>query len=168
MGANQVFLLQLSGSQTLNMGTAMLSVQLQPSSIFVWNHSSYLRHSVKCLWIVEYARSQVEAGHSIRASAAKPFCQDIQSLLLDELHPLLCPVLPDLACHFCLSCLVSGTPRRPTFPPHRPRYLSRPHPLLVTPDCIRPLILSSTGLLPTPCGCACRAGISATIPPLAI
>jgi len=77
------------------------------------------------------------------------------------------PVLPDLPCLLCLSFLSSGAPGCPTFPPQRPTRLLRPHPLLVPSPCIRPLILSSTGLLPTPCGCARPATISATLTPLA-
>jgi len=77
------------------------------------------------------------------------------------------PVLPDLPCLLCLSFLAYGGPRRPTFPPQPPTPLLRPQPLLVPPPCIHPLILSSTGLLPTPCGCARPATISATLTPLA-
>jgi len=77
------------------------------------------------------------------------------------------PILPDLPCLLCLSSLASGAPGRPTFPPQSPTRLLRPHPLLVPPPCIRPLNLSSTGLLPTPCSCARPAAISATLPPLA-
>ena len=79
----------------------------------------------------------------------------------------LCPVLRDLPCLLCLSSLASGAPGRPTFPLQRPTRLLRPHPLLVPPPCIRSLNLSSTGLLPTPCGCARPAAISATLPFLA-
>ena len=56
----------------------------------------------------------------------------------------LCPVLPDLPCLLCLSFLASGARGRPTLPPQRPTCLLRPHPLLVPPPCICPLILSST------------------------
>ena len=77
------------------------------------------------------------------------------------------PVLPDLPCLLCLSFLASGAPGRPTFPPQRPTRWLRPHPLQVPPPCVRPLILLSTGLLPTPCGCARPATISATLTPLA-
>ena len=77
------------------------------------------------------------------------------------------PVLPDLPCLLCLSSLASCAPGRPTFPPQRPTRLLRPHPLLVPPPCIRPLNLSSTGLLPTPCSCARPAAFSATLLPLA-
>ena len=76
-------------------------------------------------------------------------------------------VLPDLLCLLCLSFLASGVPGRPTFPPQRPTRLVPPHPLLVPPPCIRPLILSSTGLLPTRCVCVRLATISATLTPLA-
>jgi len=77
------------------------------------------------------------------------------------------PVFRDLPRLFCLSSLASGAPGRHTFPPQHPTRLLRPHPLLVPPPCIRPVNLSSTGLLPTPCSCAHPAAISATLPPLA-
>jgi len=77
------------------------------------------------------------------------------------------PVLPDLPCLLRLSFLASGAPRRPTFPPQPPTPLLRPQPLLVPAPRIRPLILSSTGLLPTPYSCARPATISATLTPLA-
>jgi len=75
-------------------------------------------------------------------------------------------VLPDLPCLLCLSFLASGARGHPTFPPQRPTRLLPPHPLLVPPPCIHPLILSSTGLLATPCRWARPATISATLTPL--
>ena len=75
-------------------------------------------------------------------------------------------VLPDLPCLLCLSFLASGTPGRGTFRPQRPTRVLRPHPHLIPPPCISPLILSSTGLLPIPCGCGRPATISATLTPL--
>jgi len=77
------------------------------------------------------------------------------------------PVLPDLPCLLCLTFLTSGAPALPTFPPQRPTRLFPPHPLLVAPPCIRPLILSSTSLLPTPYRSARPVTISSTLTPLA-
>ena len=77
------------------------------------------------------------------------------------------PVLPVVPCLRCLSFLASSAPERPTFPPQGPTRLLCPHPLRVPPTCIRPLILSSSGLLPTPCSCTRPATISATVSCLA-
>jgi len=79
----------------------------------------------------------------------------------------LCLVLPDLMWHFCFSSLAPGAPGRAAFPAQHPMHLVRPYPLLAPPTCICLLILSSTGLLPSHCGCAPLAAISTTLPPLA-
>jgi len=77
------------------------------------------------------------------------------------------PVLPDLLSRLCLSSLASGAPGRPTFPPKRPTPSLRPHPLPASSCCIRPLIFSSTGLLPTLTNCAHLAALPDSLSPLA-
>jgi len=77
------------------------------------------------------------------------------------------PVLPDLLSPLCLSSLASGAPGRPTFPPKRQKPALRPHPLPAPSCCIRPLIFSSTGLLPTLTNCAHPAARPDPLSPLA-
>ena len=77
------------------------------------------------------------------------------------------PVLPDLLSPLCLSSLASGAPGRPTFPPKRPTPSLRSHPLPAPSCCIRPLIFSSTGLLPTLTNCAHPAALPDPLSPLA-
>ena len=77
------------------------------------------------------------------------------------------PVLPDLLSPLCHSSLASGAPGGPTFPPKRPTPSWRPHPLPAPSCCIRPLIFSSTGLLPTLTNCAHPAALPDPLSPLA-
>jgi len=77
------------------------------------------------------------------------------------------PVLPDLLSPLCLSSLASGAPGHPTFPPKRPTPSLRPHPLPAPACCIRPLIVSSTGLLPTLTNCAHLPALPDPLSPLA-
>jgi len=59
------------------------------------------------------------------------------------------PVNSDHVSSLCLSSLVSGAPGRPIFPPKPPTRSFRPHPVPAPSYYVRPLIFSSTGLLPT-------------------
>jgi len=77
------------------------------------------------------------------------------------------PVLPDLLSPLGLSSIASGAPGRPTVPPKRPTPSLRPHPLPAPSCCIRPLIFSSTGLLPTLTNWAHPAALPDPLSPLA-
>ena len=77
------------------------------------------------------------------------------------------PVLSDLLSPLCLSSLASGAPGHPTFPPKRPTPSLRPYPLPAPSCCIRPLIFSSTGLLPTLTNCRHPAPLPDLLSPLA-
>lgn len=65
MPANHVVLLLLCGSWKPNMGTATLSVQLQPDGRFIWINSTYSSCSLKWVRIPKYSCGQVEAGLSL-------------------------------------------------------------------------------------------------------
>jgi len=77
------------------------------------------------------------------------------------------PLLPDLLSPLCLSSLPSGAPGHPTFPPKCPTRSFRPHPLQAPSCCIRHLIFSYSGLLPTLTNCTYLAALLDPLSPLA-
>jgi len=143
-----------------------LSIVLFATSHYSLNLSLFLVLPLACSWFL-YVPFRVSFVWLFIHKQKNLFLRTDRACFRTNSVRSLRPVLLDLPCLLCLSFLASGAPGRPTFPPKRLTRLLRPHPLLVPPPCIGPLILSSTGLLPTSCGCARPATICATLTPLA-